>query len=287
MIHNAVADMLEKYNCKNIDDHVNALKEIIQEIALLGLYRADFFNKAAFNGGTSLRILYGLDRFSEDFDFSLLKKDPDFDIEFYCKYIKDELSAYGFMMDVKRKHKSFKSNIESAFIKGETRINVMEISSLISDIYKLQKGKKIKVKFEVDISPPENAGYEIKYLLTPAPYYVRVFDLPSLFAGKIHAVLFRGWGNRIKGRDLYDFVWYLSKEITVNIKHLDERIKQSNALHKSPISIKDVKLLLKERFEEIDYKSAVDDILPFIENDIKLKLWSKDFFISITNERLQ
>lgn len=191
------------------------------------------------------------------------------------------------MVEVERKNKSFTSNIESTFIKGETIANVMHISSQIPDVSKLHKGQKIKVKFEVDINPPGYAGYELKYLLIPVPYHVRVFDLPSLFAGKIHAILYRGWGNRVKGRDLYDFVWYLSKDINVNIEHLGERIRQSDELYEGTCSIKDLKRLLIERFEKIDYKSAVNDVLPFLKDDSWLSLWSKDFFISITDEKIQ
>jgi hypothetical protein len=184
--------------------HVNALKEIIQEIALRGLYRAEFFSTAAFYGENSLRIFHGFDRSSEDLDFSLLEKNTDFDIGYYSRYIREELMAYGFQMDVELKNKSIESNIESAFIKGKTRADIMDISSLIPDITRLHKGHSIKVKFEVDIDPPGNAGYEIKYALDPVPFYVRLFDLPSLFAGKVHALLFRGWKSRVKGRDLYD-----------------------------------------------------------------------------------
>jgi len=287
-MHNAVENMLKKYSCKTADDYKNALKEIIQEIALLGLYRADFFNNAAFYGGSALRIFYGLNRFSEDLDFSLLDKNAEFDIDHYCRFIKDELGAYGFKMDVEKKIKNFDSNIESAFIKGGTKIHIMDISSQIQGISKLHKNEKIKIKLEIDINPPAGAGYEVKYQLSPVPYSVRLFDKPSLFAGKVHAVLYRNWGgNRTKGRDLYDYIWYLSQDTELNLIHLAERMRQTEHLKDSKLTIKELKQKLIEKFTGIDYKSVKADVEPFIKDKNELNLWSKDFFISVTRERLK
>lgn len=287
-MHNSIETMLKQYNCKTIDDYKNALKEIIQEIALLGLYRADFFNKAAFYGGSCLRIFHSLNRFSEDLDFSLLDKDTNFDIEHYCKYIKDELGSFGFEMKVEKKSKIIETNIESAFIKGGTRIQLMNISSLIPNISKLHKNEIIKVKIEVDTVPPGKADYEVKYQLVPIPYHVRTFDLPSLFAGKVHAILCRNWGeSRIKGRDLYDFVWYLSQGTKINIIHLSERMKQTkHLLNDEVLTMEKLKRLLTAKFEEIDYKAAKADVSVFIKDLSELDLWSKEFFVSIIKDRL-
>ena len=221
-MHNVVTGMLEKYNCKTIDDYRNALKEIIQEIALLGLFRGNFFDNAAFYGGTSLRIFYDLDRFSEDIDFSLIKKSDDFNIGPFCELIKKELTAYGFDVEVTRKKKVADSNIESAFIKGGTLIHMLKVGALNPPIKGITNNDLLKIKIEVDTDPPDGAAYEVKYLLNPIPFSVRLFSPSSLFAGKIHALLFRNWkSGRMKGRDLYDYVWYLSKSIPVNIPHLE------------------------------------------------------------------
>jgi len=288
MMHNAVENMLKKYSCITADDYKNALKEIIQEIALLGLYRADFFNNAAFYGGSALRIFYGLNRFSEDLDFSLLNKNADFDIEHYCKYIKDELGAYGFRMDVEKKIKSIDSNIESAFIRGGTKIHIMDISSQIQSMSKLHKNEKIKIKLEVDINPPAGAGFEVKYQLSPIPYSVRLFDKPSLFAGKVHAILYRNWGgNGTKGRDLYDYIWYLSQETGLNLNHLAERIRQTENIKGFTLTLEDLKQRLIEKFTGIDYKAVKADVEPFIKDKNELSIWSKEFFISVTKERLK
>ncbi len=287
-MHYAVENMLEKYNCTTTDDYKNALKEVIQEIALLGLYRADFFINAAFYGGSALRIFYGLNRFSEDLDFSLLDKNPEFDIDHYCKFIKDELGAYGFTMSVEKKIKNIDSNIESAFIKGGTKINLISISPALEGLTKLHKNEKIKIKLEVDTNPPPGAGYEVKYQLTPTPYSVRLFDKPSLFAGKIHALLCRNWGgNRTKGRDMYDYIWYLSQDTKLNLNHLAERMKQTGHLKDSSLTIEHLKLKLIEKFTGIDYKAVKADIEPFIKNKNELDLWSKEFFVAVTEERFR
>lgn len=287
-MHFAVENMLKKYNCRTTDDYKNALKEVIQEIALLGLYRADFFSKAAFYGGSALRIFYGLERFSEDLDFSLIEQDTGFDIDFYCKFIKDELGAYGFEMEVEKKIKNIDSNIESAFIKGGTKINLISISPGLEGLTKLHKNEKIKIKIEIDTNPPPGAGYEVRYQLTPTPFSVRLFDTASLFAGKVHALLCRNWGgNRTKGRDLYDYIWYLSQDTKLNVDHLAQRMKQSGHLENGTLSVEDVKELLIEKFRIIDFKAAKADVEPFIRNKNELDLWSEEFFISLTKERLK
>lgn len=287
-MRNAVSQMLSKYNCVTADDYKNALKEIIQEIALLGLYRADFFNKAAFYGGSALRIFYGLDRFSEDIHLSLLETDRDFDISPYCGSIENELKAFGFNMTVEKKEKSFDSAIESAFIKGGTKIQIMNISSEIPGIEKLHRNEKLKIKLEIDTDPPSNAEYEVKYQLTPVPYSVRLYDLPSLFSGKLHAVLCRNWGGgRSKGRDLYDYLWYLSQDIKPNIGHLSERMKQTGHLDTDQkITKAGLKDLLLKKFKEMDFKALKNDVEPFIKDRRSLDLWSQEFFISVTRENL-
>lgn len=119
-MNNVISQMLSKYEIKNTHDEVNALKEVIQEIVLSGLARGNFFEDAAFYGGTALRIFYNLDRFSEDLDFALLNKNINFDLSEYFNYIEKELNAYGLNLEIKTKEKSAHSNITSAFLKGDT-----------------------------------------------------------------------------------------------------------------------------------------------------------------------
>ena len=282
-----IQDMLENYACVNADDYRNALKEIIQEIALLGLSRGGFFQKAAFYGGTSLRIFHKLDRFSEDLDFSLIKNDRSFDIETYLPYVRDELGSYGFEMDVEKKEKISDTAVQSAFIKGGTLIHLIKIASMEPPVAGVSQNEQLRIKFEIDTDPPPGAGYEVKYQLIPVPYSVRLFDLPSLFAGKMHALLCRSWKNRVKGRDFYDYLWYLSRGIPLNITHLEKRMIQSGHLEESSIlNFEDLIMLLDERFTTVDFIQAKSDVRPFIRDLKSLELWNKNFFMTVTRDKL-
>lgn len=284
----AMEAMLAKYECRTADDYKNALKQIIQEIALLGLFRAGFFETAAFYGGTALRIFYELSRFSEDIDFSLLKKNKDFDIKPYCKAIQSELTAYGFEVEVLKKKKT-DSAIESAFIKGGTLIHLLKISTFRLPVSGVHTNEMLKIRLEVDTDPPAGAWYEIKYLLTPIPFSVRVYSPDSLFAGKLHAVLCRSWNSgRVKGRDLYDYVWYLSRQVPVNAFHLEQRMKQTGHLDpRSELSADVLSAMLNKKFKLIDYDQARRDALPFVKEAAELNLWSAEFFTGITMEKLK
>jgi len=286
-MHSAIELMLEKYKPKSIEDHKNALKEIVQEIALLGLFRSGFFNNAAFYGGTALRIFYGLDRFSEDLDFSLLSPNNIFNLSKYTKYIQNELGAYGFEMTVEEKVKSVDTAIRSAFIKGGTEIHLLKINSIKNLINGIHPNEQFKIKLEVDTNPPAGAKYEVKYQLNPIPYSVRLFSADSLFAGKIHALLCRSWGNRVKGRDYYDYIWYLSKNIKVDLVHLSNRMKQTNHLKEGETLTKGILIqMLLNKFAEIDFQQVKMDVLPFIKNPEALDLWSEDFFKKVTEDKL-
>lgn len=287
-MHSAVEDMLKEYSCKTVDDYKNALKEILQEIALLGLFRANLFDTAAFYGGSALRIFYGLDRFSEDLDFSLLKKSDDFDVGPYCDFIRDEMAAFGFEAEVTKKVKAGQSNIESAFIKAGTLIHLLQIESISPPVSGIAGNELLKIKLEIDTNPPANAEYEVKYLLTPVPCHVRLFSAPSLFSGKLHALLCRDWkSGRMKGRDLYDYVWYLSRATPLNILHLEQRMKQTGDLKmENKLTPAGLKEMLGEKFSSIDYVQAKQDVMPFIKDPRRLDLWSADFFISITGDKL-
>ena len=252
-MHEAVKTMLTKYECRTEQDYINALKEIFQEIALLGLWRSKFYEKAAFYGGTALRILYGLDRFSEDLDFSLLKTDKRFDLSIYNQAIKDELNGFGFDVSVDTKIKSNDSNIESAFIKAQTKKQLLLIEVSPDIINRIHNMNSIKIKMEVDINPPGKFKTETKILLQPIPFAVKTYQLPDLFAGKIHALLCRPWQQRVKGRDWYDFIWYLSRNISVNLTHLCERLVQSGAWEKkSEFTLTDLKTMLTDKIKKLN-----------------------------------
>jgi len=282
-MNNAIKWMLDKYQCATSEEYKNALKEIIQEIALLGLSRAKFFEYAAFYGGTALRILYGIDRFSEDLDFSLLNPDKMFDIDPYCKFIRDELAAFGFKVTVEKKEKSFKSAVESAFIKGNTLIHLLQIEGLNNPESGTNKNEMLKIKFEVDTDPPQFAGYDVRYLLNPIPFSVKCYDLPSMFAGKMHAFLCRNPQSvRIKGRDIFDLVWFVSQKTELNFKHLEGRMKQTDDLSvEENLDRKKLVGLLIGKVESLDIERAKLDVMPFIKDPFAVEVWSKEFLKDI------
>jgi hypothetical protein len=287
-MHSAVTDMLSKYNCITADDYREALREIIQEVALLSLYRSNFFDRAYFYGGTTLRIFYGLDRFPEDLDFSLFKSDPDFIQDSYLKYVISELSAFGFVVDVSKKTKSLSTAIESAFIKAGTDIHFLKIG-LHEKLYpRPAKTENLKVKLEVDTNPPGEAEYSVNYHLNPVPFYVRLMTTPYLFAGKVHALLCREWGGgRIKGRDLYDYVWFISQKTPLQIDYLADRLKQSGHLEGgAEIDRAGVIGFLLNKFQKIDYSKAKSDLFPFIKDPQRVEIWSEEFFSAITKDQL-
>lgn len=275
--------MLDTYETRTIEDKKNALKEVVQEAALCGLSRAGFFKSAAFYGGTALRIFYGLDRFSEDLDFSLTAPDTDFQLKRYFSGLESELASLGLNFSIEEKQKTADSAVKSAFLKGNTREHILSV-------YGLQNAgigatELIKIKFEIDTDPPPYARFENKYRLLPTPYQVKLYDMPSLFAGKIHAVLCRAWKSRVKGRDLYDYVFYLAKKTKVNLPHLKARLVASGVMNESDAFDREKLVsMLNERFEKIDFEQAKQDVLPFVKNTSALDLWGAEMFKDITSE---
>lgn len=278
-----LSQMLSKYQINNIEDKKNAIKEIVQEVVLCGLSRGGFFKEAAFYGGTALRIFYGLDRFSEDLDFSLTTQNPNFDLTKYFPYIENETKSLGLDFSVTEKTKSFDSNIKSAFLKDNTKEHIMTFYENSEDAKFINKDEAIRIKFEVDVNPPVGATYETKFGLLPSPYQVRLYDLPSLFAGKIHACLCRNWHSRIKGRDFYDYVFFLSIGAKVNLENLKAKLVQSKFISEDyDLTIENLKSLLNERFKNLNFQQAKEDVLPFVRDKLKLDLWSEEFFKAIT-----
>ncbi len=276
--------MLVKYRINSIEEKKNALKEIVQEVALCGLSRAGFFKKVAFYGGTALRIFYGLDRFSEDLDFSLMEPNKNFELKRYFTILENELLSLGLHFIIEEKVKTRDSDIKSAFLKGNTKEHILTV---YGDNLNINPNEVIKIKFEIDTNPPPLATFENKYRLLPSPYQVKLYDMPSLFAGKLHAVICRAWKNRVKGRDLYDYIFYLANNASVNLPHLRARLEDTGILKEKDIfGTKELYEMLTERFTVINFEQAKKDILPFIADKSKLELWNKEFFIDITKKFL-
>ena len=284
MMDNAILQMLAEYDCRSVSDYENALKEIMQEIALLGLWRAKFYERALFYGGSSLRILYGLTRFSEDLDFSLLKPDAAFDLSKYTAAIVAEMEGFGFAVEVQKTIKSVDSQIDSAFIKAGTKITFVKIKAPERLLSRLHTNRNMKIKIEVDLDPPGNHGVEVKDIFRPIPFQVKTMPLADLFAGKMHALLARSWQTRVKGRDYYDYLWYLGKKSPLNLRHLEARLRQSG--HLSELLTTDLfKKMLTRKFKEVDIETAKKDISPFLKDREKatLDLWSNAYFIESIN----
>jgi len=287
--HPAIARMLEKYDLSTADETYEALREILQEIVLLGLSRAGFFDHALFYGGTALRILHGLDRFSEDLDFSLIEADENFDLSVYEDTVIEALHSFGFEVSIQLKNSN--STIKSAFLKGNTSQHLLNIEAPADIVKTFGQGRLVKIKFEVDTQPPLDFESEKKTLLVPSPFTINTMTLPSLFAGKMHAILCRNWSTRPKGRDWYDLVWYISNGYALDIKHLNARLQQNCAwqedqgvmIHKD-VDESYIIELLKKRIDDLDIAAAKRDVEVFISDKRVLEIWSRDFFMEIVQQ---
>ncbi len=269
-----IEQMMAKYPSVTNQDNTHALREIMQEIALAGLYRGGFFERAAFYGGTCLRIFYGLDRFSEDLDFSLLTSDNSFSLEPYFDAIAREFHALGLSVDIQIKSKSNKSNIDSAFLKSTTQ----------SYDLKIEYSKIIKIKFEVDKEPPPGFVTEEKLLLQPFSFYTKCYSQSDLFAGKMHALLFRQWKNRVKGRDWYDLEWYIRSGSKLNLVHFLQRAQQSGDISNNNFDDKDLVALLKQKIATLDINLARNDVSKFVKHPTQLDIWSTEYFNQLTEQ---
>ena len=286
-MNEAVAKMLERYRRETMNDHLQALREILQEVALLGLWRAKFFERGAFYGGTALRILYGLDRFSEDLDFSLLAPDPGFRIDRYASQLEEEIAAFGFKVRAERIEKSVASAVESAFLKADSIRELLVIEAGREVVRQIPEGRVLKIKLEVDTDPPAGFVTHTRYLLRPIPFAVRVYVLPDLLAGKMHALLCRRWKNRVKGRDWYDLVWYAANHPELNLSHLEMRMRQSGHWKgDASLSADALRSALGKAIDTLDVEKARREVSPFIKDQAALALWSREFFHNVA-ERIR
>ncbi len=262
--------MLSAYDLSAEHQRRNAIFEVNQQVILAGLYNGGFFDVAAFYGGTCLRIFHGLQRFSEDMDFSLLAPDDNFDFTKYFQPIIDEFAIVGRDVEIAKKDKKSFSKVESAFLKDNT--DVYDVS--------FQTDKSVKIKIEVDTQPPLNFRTEQKLMLQPHSFMTRCYVLPDLFAGKMHALVYRTWKNRVKGRDWYDFEWYVRHNIPLNFTHLAERALQFN---NEAISQETFMAQLKEKLTTANMNQVKSDVLPFVKNPKELEFWSNDYFVQLAD----
>jgi Nucleotidyl transferase AbiEii toxin, Type IV TA system len=171
--------MLERYTRDTVEENVAALRKILQQLALLGLWRSKFFEHAVFYGGTALRILYGLDRYSEDLGFSLLESTPDFSLARYGSSLERELAGFGFEVSFAAIDKSQDSPIESAFVKTNTLKQLLVIDADRRLLAGVQPEQRLKIRLEVDVDPPGGFETEPNPIPQPVPFAVRIYVLPD------------------------------------------------------------------------------------------------------------
>ena len=276
---NSVLEQLMKLSDPSMNAY-SRVREAMQRIAINSLSDSGFFDTAAFVGGTALRLFHGLDRSSEDLDFTLLKPDPDFTFGPYIGALESDFRSLDLQVEVTEKEKTHQSKMRAAFIKGNSREIHLTFGE---DVKGIQSNERITVKLEMDVDPPADYGAEWVYPLLPFPHNVRMYDLPTMHSCKLHAILCRGWGNRVKGRDYYDILYYSANDIPVNTRHLIERLAQSGTQVSGEDEIKD---LLKGRYASVDYSDASSDVQPFVFEKRRLQNWSPEMFVS-TVDRLR
>ena len=263
-------EMLAQYKEEHGTATPNAAHEVMQQIALAGLHRGGFFDHAAFYGGTCLRLFHRLPRFSEDMDFSLIEKRNDIHLEQFFPSIIKEFKMVGLDVTIAKKEKKAFGRVESAFLKENTE--AYEI--------KFQTKKTTKVKIELDTNPPLQFDTEQKLLLQPYSFMTRCFTLPDLYAGKMHALVYRAWQRRIKGRDWYDFEWYVRNNIPLDFNHLQVRIKEFSG----DIVDKDTFMQhLRNRLASANIELVKMDVWDFISDPHELDIWSNDYFLQLAD----
>jgi len=275
-----IKEWIAAYKPRNTDEASQALREIMQEIALAGLARGGFFKKAAFYGGTALRIFHGLDRFSEDLDFSLLEVNPKFILDPFFPAIEAEFGALGFKVSIREKKKTLVNNIDSAFLKSDTVWRELVLEGTIPQ-NGLDQKPSVTIKLEVDREPPLGFETEDKLLIKPVSFYVKCFTLPHLFAGKMHALLFRKWKENVKGRDWYDMEWYIKKGVPLDLNHFVLRAQDSGDWKEDTITEKGFHDLLKQKITTVNMDRVKADIRRFLVSPERLDIWSPNYFLDL------
>jgi predicted nucleotidyltransferase component of viral defense system len=271
-----IQERLDSYHCRSNLEEQHAVREITQEVTLAALGRTEFFKDALFQGGTCLRIFYGLNRFSEDMDFLLREPNRDFSLQPHLRAVRDELAAYGYQVEIVDRSQAGEA-VKKAFLKDDSLGKVLQLK------YRDRSGplRKIRVKLEVDTNPPAGSGLEVKYVDFPFVSSIVVQDKPSLFAGKLHALLCRDY---VKGRDWYDFLWYTSQSVPVNYVFLASALAQQGPWHSATISVDGpwCRARLQERINSVDWAAAREDVRRFVKASEypSLELWSRELFLS-------
>lgn len=279
-----IEEIIKSYNPKTIEETKAIIKELLQQIVLIGLSRSGFFNYASFYGGTALRIFYGLNRYSEDLDFTLNKEDLNFSIEPFVNKIIEVAHSYGFDIEIQTKIKNIKTPIENAFAKLNTYQTFINLKINDRLVNLLHKDELIKVKFEIDCNPSLGFNVENKYLSMLEFANIAVLDKESLFARKLHALLCRSYKNNVKGRDYYDFLFFIQRKIKPNLTYLRNKLIESHKINENDeFNIDILKNMLKKRFDEVDFDLVKNDAEHFVFKNEDLSYFSKELFIDMVD----
>ncbi len=284
-MNEAVLQMLKKYRSQTADEYRNALKEIIQELALFGLWRTKFFEHAAFYGGTALRIIHGIDRYSEDLDFTLITPSKSFNLKNYEAGIMRELQAFGFSLETEVKKQPKAATVQTATYQESAIELLLKVGMPDVHLAAFKAGEQIRVKFEVNTNPPLNFKTEAVPIFTPFPFSIRTYTLPDLFAGKMAALLYRQWHKRVKGRDWYDFLWLTGRKTPLSLSHLQTRLEHIEKWDPlQPLELSNVQELLHQKIDQLDLTLAKQDLFPFLKDPKILDGWTKDLFHKATDQ---
>lgn len=280
----SIEQIVNSYNPSTMDETKAIVREIIQSIVLIGLSRGGFFEKASFYGGTALRIFYQLNRYSEDLDFTLNDVDTNFSIEPYVFKIKEVASSYGLDLEIVIKSKKIETPIESAFAKVNTYQTFISLKLNDKIISSLHKDEILKVKFEIDLHPSPGFKTENKWLDIPEFAQIVVLDESSLFAGKLHAILCRNYKNTVKGRNYYDFLFYIQKRVKPNLKYLRNKLVETGKIHEMDhFDLNILKSMLKAHFENVDFNQVKQDAMRFVFKNEDLSFYTKNLFIQMVD----
>ncbi len=283
-MNDAVAAMLQRYGpLVDSRDEDNALREIIQQLVLLGLHRGGFFEHASFYGGTALRMLFGLDRYSENMDFCLTQPDPGFTFAPFFSAIEEELARYGFDAKIEPRRTGPDVAIESAFVKQDTIAGLL----VINRRRRGPRGQLLKVRLEIDKHTPPGSERAKKLVKLPFPFLVATLTEPSLFAGKLHALLARAYLNRVKGRDYYDFLFYAARDTAINMAYLEAKLRDSgHCAEEAPLDRNRLIDMLVRKFESVDFDKARTDVRPYLlpGKVASLSDWDSELFIAIAQD---
>lgn len=269
-----------RYKPASYKDEINVSRELLQYCILNSLSKSGFFNNAAFLGGTSLRLFYGLDRYSEDLDFSVIKQTKDFDFAPFLSFVEEDLSKNGIKIETKNKSRE-DLPVKRAFIKDNSIARLLEFKWASR---RTDTPEKITVKLEIDTNPPAGAYLKSKIISFPDKQNVVLYDESSAFAGKCHALLTRKY---TKGRDWYDFLFYVANKIPPNRQLLTNALIQTNdyIYDDKVISSKHLIQMLNNKIETLNMDEILEDLNGFISFE-KIKVISnfdKTIFYNATN----